>query len=164
MNSFVRFLEETSDWKNHFDFVWPLGQGDKNRVKLLWHLNSIYLAWLLNALRLNQSSVKYLKVRQNRNDFSSRKFPPKNERTNSLLLLWDLFSFVFWRKLKTSKRHFEINWPLATARGKVEFMLAFLLEAPCFLVMIWAGFSQRTVAWKICSTVLVHKWQFTYLQ
>ena len=24
-NSFVRFLEETLAWKNHFDFVWPLG-------------------------------------------------------------------------------------------------------------------------------------------
>ena len=24
----------------------------------------------------------------------------------------DLFLFVFWRKLKISKRHFEINWPL----------------------------------------------------
>ena len=24
LNSFVRFLEETSAWKNHFDFVWPL--------------------------------------------------------------------------------------------------------------------------------------------
>ena len=24
----------------------------------------------------------------------------------------DLFSFVFWKKLKTPKRHFEINWPL----------------------------------------------------
>ena len=24
----------------------------------------------------------------------------------------DLFSFVFWEKLKTPKRHFEINWPL----------------------------------------------------
>ena len=23
-NSFIRFLEETSAWKNHFDFVWPL--------------------------------------------------------------------------------------------------------------------------------------------
>ena len=28
LNSFVRFLEETSDWKNHFDFVWPLKQID----------------------------------------------------------------------------------------------------------------------------------------
>ena len=24
LNSFVRFLEETLAWKNHFDFVWPL--------------------------------------------------------------------------------------------------------------------------------------------
>ena len=24
----------------------------------------------------------------------------------------DWFSFVFWEKLKTPKRHFEINWPL----------------------------------------------------
>ena len=24
----------------------------------------------------------------------------------------DLFSFVFWKNLKTPKRHFEINWPL----------------------------------------------------
>ena len=24
----------------------------------------------------------------------------------------DLFLFVFWKKLKTPKRHFEINWPL----------------------------------------------------
>ena len=24
----------------------------------------------------------------------------------------NLFLFVFWRKLKTPKRHFEINWPL----------------------------------------------------
>ena len=25
----------------------------------------------------------------------------------------DLFSFGFWKKLKTPKRYFEINWPLA---------------------------------------------------
>ena len=39
-------------------------------------------------------------------------FPPKNEQMNSILPLWYLFLFVFWRKLKTSERHFEINWPL----------------------------------------------------
>ena len=87
-------------------------------------------------------------------------FPPKNEQTNSTLLLWnlrstyfrlffggnwrhqkniskllfgitnspkkrtkyfdfttmipqvDFFSLVFWEKLKTPKRHFEIKWPL----------------------------------------------------
>ena len=32
----------------------------------------------------------------------------KNERTNSFLLLCDLFLFVFWKKLKTSKIHFKI--------------------------------------------------------
>ena len=29
-------------------------------------------------------------------------------------LLCDMFSFVFWKKLKTPKRHFKINWPLDT--------------------------------------------------
>ena len=29
-----------------------------------------------------------------------------------VLLLCDVFSFVFWKKLKTPKRLFEINWPL----------------------------------------------------
>ena len=37
----------------------------------------------------------------------------KNERMNSILLLWDLFLFIFWRKLKAPKRHFEIKWPLS---------------------------------------------------
>ena len=43
-------------------------------------------------------------------------FPPKNEQTNSTLLLWNLrltcFRSFFLRKLKTAKRHFEIIWPL----------------------------------------------------
>ena len=42
--------------------------------------------------------------------FSSRPFLQKtNER---MKLQVDLFSFVFWRKLKSPKRHFEIIWPL----------------------------------------------------
>ena len=32
-----------------------------------------------------------------------------------MIPLVDLFSFVFWKKLKTPKRRFEINWPLAHA-------------------------------------------------
>ena len=43
---------------------------------------------------------------------SSQHFFQKNEQTNSTLLLVDLFSFVFWKKVKTPKRHFRINWPL----------------------------------------------------
>ena len=53
-----------------------------------------------------------LKVRQIRNDFFKPPFLPKDEQTNSTLLLVDLFSFVFWKKVMTPKRHFEINWPL----------------------------------------------------
>ena len=35
-----------------------------------------------------------------------------NEWMNSFLLLCDVFFFIFWKKLKTPKRHFKINWPL----------------------------------------------------
>ena len=56
--------------------------------------------------------VAFLKVRQIRNYFFKPRYLPKNEQTNSTLLLVDLFSFVFWKKVKTPKRHFEINWPL----------------------------------------------------
>ena len=33
---------------------------------------------------------------------------------NSFSLLVDLFSSVFWKKVKTPRRHFKINWPLLT--------------------------------------------------
>ena len=52
--------------------------------------------------------------------FSSRCFLQK---TNELYFTTmkpqvDLFSFVFWRKLKTAKRHFEIIWPLTSSGRK----------------------------------------------
>ena len=53
-----------------------------------------------------------LKVRQNRNEIFKPTFPPKNEQMNSLLLLCDVFLFFFWKKLKSPKKHFEINRPL----------------------------------------------------
>ena len=59
-----------------------------------------------------------LKVRQIRNDFFKSTFLLKNERTNSTLLLVDLFSFVFWKKVKTQKRDFEINRPLGIYNEK----------------------------------------------
>ena len=57
----------------------------------------VLITWALDA-----QSCKLcwcLKVRQNRNNFFKLTFPPKNEQTNSILLLWDLCSFVFLRKL-----------------------------------------------------------------
>ena len=61
--------------------------------------------------------MQSLKVRQNI-IFSSRCFF-QEKRINefnftTMISQFDLFSFVFWKKLKTPKRHFEIIWPLAT--------------------------------------------------
>ena len=54
-----------------------------------------------------------LKVRQSRNYFFKPTILPKTKRTNLTLLLWYLrLILFFWKKLKTPKRHFEINWPL----------------------------------------------------
>ena len=47
---------------------------------------------------------------------SSREFFQKENKWIRFLLLCDVFSIVFWKKLKTPKRHFEINWPLAKVR------------------------------------------------
>ena len=47
---------------------------------------------------------------------------------NSFLLLCDVFSFVFWKKLKTPKRNFEIIWPLL-------YLLQFLMNQS--LVVYW---------------------------
>ena len=66
---------------------------------------------ILDSVNISKILVasKALKVKQIQNDFFKMKFLPKNKRTNSTLLLVDLFSFVFWKKVKTPKRHFEIN-------------------------------------------------------
>ena len=58
-----------------------------------------------------------LKVRKIRNVFFKSMFLPKNEKINSILLLGDLISFVFWKKVETPKRHFEINRPLTALRN-----------------------------------------------
>ena len=40
----------------------------------------------------------------------------------------DLFSFVFWKKLKTPKRHFEINWPLKVSQSRNYFFKPMFLQ------------------------------------
>ena len=50
--------------------------------------------------------------------FGILNFPKKRTKKfnfTTLISQVDLFSFVFWQKLKTSKRNFEINWSLGTA-------------------------------------------------
>ena len=89
--------------------------------------------------------LRVLKVRQIRNDFFKLTFLSKNERTNSTLLLVDLFSFVFWKKVKTPKRHFAINWPLhGTNLGRVIFTDMMTDEWRYWIVLLVFIFSFRT--------------------
>ena len=85
-------------------FMWSLENNYLNKFLVL------FLSWVEFLFKPTENN--YLKIRKNRNYFFKPTFPPKNEQKNSISLLWDLFSFVFWRKLMTPKRHFKINWPL----------------------------------------------------
>ena len=40
----------------------------------------------------------------------------------------NLFSFEFWEKLKTPKRHFEVNWPLSGTRKGEKNQVLFMVE------------------------------------
>ena len=80
-----------------------------------------------------------LKVRQIRNDFFKPTFLPKNERTNSTLLLVDLFSLVFWKKVKTPKRYFEINWPL---KGRLHASILIVTRNGLKLSLVSGGWTQ----------------------
>ena len=71
---------------------------------------------------IKHPTVKYrLKVSQFRNVFlASSMLPKKTNKQNSTKLLWYLKSNCFnhfWGELKTPKRHFEIDWPLAAGRN-----------------------------------------------
>ena len=55
------------------------------------------------------------------------------KRTTLLLCMTlrvDLFSFVFWEKLKPPKRHFEINWPLDDLKTEIHFYLLLFICRP----------------------------------
>ena len=56
---------------------------------------------------------------------------PKNERTNSFLLLWQICSLVFWENSRIPRSPFEIIWPLAV-RKWTNYFPFFLLS-----VFIW---------------------------
>ena len=49
-------------------------------------------------------------------DVSSKKWTKKVDFTTFV----DLFSSVFWKKVKTQKGHFEINWPLARTHNLIH--------------------------------------------
>ena len=62
--------------------------------------------------------VLILKVRKIQNDFSSQCFFKKTNKKIRLYYLLTCFLFIFWKKVKTPRRHFEINWPLASESTK----------------------------------------------
>ena len=67
----------------------------KNQKFIIGYLSPLFL--------LKIDKIKKLKVSWFRNGLWGHRFPPKNERNNSFLLVCELFSFVFWRKSTTSK-------------------------------------------------------------
>ena len=71
----------------------------------------LYILWILHEKTLlldtkGQKKSKWFFLA----DVSSKKWT--NEFYFTMKPQVDLFLFVFWRKLKTPKRHFEIKWPL----------------------------------------------------
>ena len=61
-NSFVRFLEETSAWKNRFDFVWPLAKVLQNRKRIKKYKKYCKIAKVLQnrITPLHSSAIKGL--------------------------------------------------------------------------------------------------------
>ena len=75
------------------------------------------------------SPFDVLKVRQIQIDTFKLMFLPRNERTNSTLLLVDFFSFLFLKEVKIPKIHFEINWPLDHS-CKLSFLQFLIISVP----------------------------------
>ena len=96
--------------------------GSKNTWDIQTLTKSLADTWILRGFLLTFAKfvliLGVIKVIKIRNKFFKPTFLPKNKQTISTLLLVDLFSFVFWKKVKTPKRHFEINWPLLTYLDK----------------------------------------------
>ena len=52
--------------------------------------------------------------------FDSSKKPTKKSDLTTMVPPVELFSFIFWKNLKTPKRHFEINWPLTALYSLIK--------------------------------------------
>ena len=76
--------------------------------------------YLFYTFMLINFSLQMLEVRKKLNWFFQNDVSSKNRTSKfyftTMKPLVDLFLFVFWKKLKTPKRHFEFNWPLVCCR------------------------------------------------
>ena len=79
---------------------------NKNQIKSCQYCLKNFLAFLFKIIIIGQLISKRLFGIIN----SSRKRTKQFNLT--MIPLVDLFSYVFWKNLKTPKRHFEIHWPL----------------------------------------------------
>ena len=70
---------------------------------IICYLSAYLLTFLPNVLQKGQTKSKWFFQA----DVSSKKWTNKFDFTTCWLVL-----FVFWKKVKAPKRHFEINWPL----------------------------------------------------
>ena len=104
----------------HWIHLFSRDRWEWNPKVMFQHLKIECFCWPFLTISCKKDTTKpktkflsVVKVKQFRNDFFKPTFLPKNERRNSTSLLVDLISFVFWKKVKTPKRLFEINWPLS---------------------------------------------------
>ena len=84
-----------------------------------------------------RAKAQFLKVRQNRNNFSSQCFLQKTNKHFQFYYYETCFGSFFWRKLKIiTKKHFKINWPLGEweamkiKRVFLYFVLHLLVHSP----------------------------------
>ena len=98
-NSFVRFLEESSAWKNHYDFVWPLEVPGKNLFCRKSHA-------VTTSKWINSSSIQ----------LKSHYFYLEAAKT-----IARFFSALFWiAVLKWGKIIFEIAFQLKINRSTIK--------------------------------------------
>ena len=72
----------------------------------------------------------------------------------------DWFSFIFWRKLKTQKRHFEINWPLTEhAFLRAKSLQSFRHKIVVKLLWIYIFLFDRTFGVRWC---IFEMWPYVF--
>ena len=85
-----------------------------------------------------------LKVRQIRNDFFQADFSSKQQMYRfdfiTCRLVFIRFLEVFWKKVMTQKRHFEINWPLKSLINNLCRYLPKYFTCPIYWSDLLVGF------------------------
>ena len=94
-------------------------------VHILFFADLCLLLCFFNLLKVKQSWNVFLI-----STFLPKKWTNKLNFTNMIPQV-DLSSFVSWKKLKTSKKHFEINWPLSVIEESLPGIAR--LEIACFI-------------------------------